>query len=107
MLFRSPKLENSAMTKEKRHNEDALFFIKKMPHCFKFVVYDEEDIIDTFEEYGFIIKGDEKNVYIMPASTTRDEFIKVSKVVGKLAIKWGLNFSPRLQLLIWNRCVGV
>jgi hypothetical protein len=43
----------------------------------------------------------------MPQSKNREEFLKLSPIIVELCKKYQFNFSPRIQLVIWDKAVGV
>ncbi len=63
-----------------------------------------EEAIETYIEPFAIPRH---SIYLMPLSSTRDEFIERSPEVVELCKEFGFSFSPRLQLIIWNRRTGV
>jgi len=104
----SPKLKNSLVKKEKRINELAIdFFLKSKRAIFKFVVESEEDVIEIIEDFIKPFKIPNELIYLMPQSKNREEFLKLSPIIVELCKKYQFNFSPRLQLIIWNKAVGV
>lgn len=101
----SPKLKNSGMEYEKRVNELALDRFNDLANTiFKFVISQESDWVEIMQDFGMI---EFSKIWLMPAAETREELIKNSPAVVKLAIENGMNFSNRLQLQIWNKTTGV
>ncbi len=104
----SPKLKNSLVKREKRINKSALeFFVNSNRAIFKFVVENKEDIIEIIEDFVKPFKIPNHLVYLMPQSKNRDEFLKLSPIIVELCKKYQFNFSPRLQLVIWDKATGV
>lgn len=104
----SPKLSNTGMSLKNRLKPEVVDFIKQQPHCFKFVVYDEADLIETEKEFiKPFLSDDIPNIYLMPACDNREEHIRVSKGLVELCNKYGYEYSPRLQVAIWNKTTGV
>ncbi len=104
----SPKLKNSKVRKEKRINESAIrFFLESKKAIFKFVVENEDDVIEIINDFIKPFSIPNELVYLMPQSQSREEFIKRSLIVVELCKKYKFNFSPRLQLIIWDRATGV
>lgn len=101
----SPKLKNSGMVYEKRINELALYKLSRLKGAiFKFVISQESDWIEIMQDFEMI---DFKKIWLMPAAETREELIRNSPAIVKLAISNGLKFSNRLQLMVWNKATGV
>ena len=104
----SPKLESSNMPKHVRQNENALQFFKNSSKSFfKFVITSENDINEILSDFVDKFNIRANRVYLMPLSNTREELIRNTKLVADLCLKYGFNYSSRLQLLIWNECTGV
>jgi len=104
----SPKLKNSFVKMEKRINKEAIeFFVHSNRAIFKFVVEQEEDIIEIIEDFIKPFKIPNQLVYLMPQSKNREEFLKLSPIIVELCKKYQFNFSPRLQLIIWDKATGV
>ncbi len=101
----SPKLKNSGEPFFKRFNELSLTDISKHPGAgFKFVISEENDIIEIMQDFTCI---DMKKVILMPAGDSVEELNKTRPTVAELAIKLGLRYSDRLQVVIWNQTTGV
>jgi len=45
--------------------------------------------------------------YLMPEGCTRQEQISKSLMVIKQCIKYNMNFSPRVHILVWDNKRGV
>jgi 6-pyruvoyltetrahydropterin 2'-reductase len=104
----SPKLSNSGMEEEKRINAKALeFFSSSSKAYFKFVVSSEEDVAELVKDFKLPFSIPSNKILLMPLSSSREEYISNSKKVVELCKKFNFRFSPRLQLEIWDRTVGV
>jgi len=106
----SPKLSNSGMPKKRRIKPDALLkyaeFTRENTAIFKFVIFDQDDIIEANEMInGFGVKKDQ--VYLMPACSNMEQWNEAKQRVVELCKEFGYNFSPRLQIAIYNQTVGV
>lgn len=104
----SPKLSNSGIPKEKRIKPEVIkTLLTTNKTIFKFVVNRKEDIIEIKNDFlsNFQIKPNQ--VWLMPASSSREELVIASEFVVEEAKKLGTNFSSRLQLEIWDKAVGV
>jgi 6-pyruvoyltetrahydropterin 2'-reductase len=104
----SPKLKNSKVPREKRINKQAIeFFLNSKRAIFKFVIENEEDVIEAIEDFIKPFNIPHELVYLMPQSKNRKEFIERSLIVVEFCKKYKFNFSPRLQLVIWDMATGV
>ncbi len=103
----SLKLSGSGIEKSIRIKENVIkSFLMLNNVWWKFVISDENDAIEAMqivENYN-IKKG---NVYFMPAAFSREELIKNSSNVIELCKRFGVNYSPRLQIFVYDRYVGV
>lgn len=107
----SPKLANSGVAKHARYIPDVLDYYSGMiaegrSVCFKFVVKDEfcvEEAMEMVAEHAISLK----TVMFMPLASSIEELVSSSKRVAELALRCGVGFSPRLQILIWNKTTGV
>jgi 7-carboxy-7-deazaguanine synthase len=102
----SPKLSNNGDPESKRYKPEVLKYLNEIGACFKFVVKSEEDIKEIQEKYINIgIK--QENIWLMPCCGSREEQNDISPIVAELCKKYNFKFSPRLQLMIWNRALKV
>lgn len=105
----SLKLPNSGMAVGKRVNEAAVtFFARTTPDRgrFKFVVNSHSDFVDACEiasEYG--LTSDQ--ISLMPAGAAQEALTESYPLVAELCKAYGLQFSPRLHIDIWNKKTGV
>ncbi len=107
----SPKLSSSGMPEEKRIAPPAMETFSRLAGekraIFKFVVRDRKDVEEAIGDFIEPFRIPRQSVYLMPLSSTREEFIERSPGIVELCKEFGFNFSPRLQLIIWNRRTGV
>lgn len=104
----SPKLSNNGDPLSKRYNEEALrWHAQNEISTFKFVVNSESDIQEIIEKYSDMFYIMRHKIYLMPCCGSRQELIENSEKVAEWCKKYGFNFSSRLQLLIWDRALGV
>ena len=104
----SPKLKNSLVKDEKRINRFAIdFFLKSNRAIFKFVVENEQDVLEIINDFQKPFNIPNNLIYLMPQSKSREEFLKLSPIIVELCKKYQFNFSPRLQLIIWDKATGV
>ena len=104
----SPKLANSGETEHRRWNRDALsWFAGYRWAFFKFVVNEPRDIDEIYEKYINPFKISPSKVWLMPQCATRAQFFDRCEWVAEECKKNQFNFSPRLQILIWQQRLGV
>jgi len=105
----SPKLSNNGDPVEKRYKPEVLKWHVKNNSGFKFVISDEKDLTEVFEKYIFEpnIKVPKERVWLMPCCGSREEHVEKAPIIAELCKKHGLKFSPRLQLVIWNKALKV
>jgi len=103
----SPKLSSNGDAERIRYKPEVLQWHDENNSCFKFVIQGIEDINELFENY--ITKGliDRKRVWLMPCCGSREEHNETSPLVAELCKDFGFNFSPRLQLMIWDKALKV
>jgi 7-carboxy-7-deazaguanine synthase len=102
----SPKLSNSGMPKEKRINYDLLRWHAKENSFFKFPVASREDL-DEVDEIVRTAQIKQTRVFLMPICSTREQHLEASLLAVNLAKMAGYNYSPRMQLVLWNQVTGV
>lgn len=73
--------------------------------CFKFVVDNEEDVKEVSTTYFKIIPRE--LIWLMPKGSTKEQLSITYPRVAEYCKDFGLNFSPRLHIDIWNNCTGV
>jgi 7-carboxy-7-deazaguanine synthase len=106
----SPKLENSENEKKLRYNQEVLtaYANEKLQHktIYKFVITNNEDLAEVkniITDCGI----NKHQVYLMPEGITEKEQTEKQEKVISLALENGWNFSPRIQVIIWNTKRGV
>lgn len=102
----SPKLNSSGTKWIDRFNIVALTKLdKESKHvCFKFVIAQEEDILEIITEFSFVTQ---KNVILMPAGSSQGQLNLTRKMVAEHAIQMGWKYCDRLHVVIWNQATGV
>lgn len=109
----SPKLKNSGESLIKRYNPDSLkSFIKLNYHyvsnvMFKFVVSNEEDVLEIQELFVKALGMYKKLIYLMPAADNRNDLQSVSETVVEICKKHSYKYSHRLHLTVWDKKTGV
>ena len=108
----SVKLSDSGMPKNIRIHSNVLakyFELENsMEIYWKFVVNRVEDVYEAlilFPKENYVLRRE--HIYLMPGAYSRKEAIKNSESVVEFCKRAGLNYSPRLQVFIYDRTVGV
>ncbi len=111
----SPKLSNSTPKdsdlavehESKRFNLKALrSLIEEYEFQLKFVVEapaDLDKIAQCLERLGAV---DPYKVWLMPQTTTREDYFEKAKWLAETCLKTGFSFSPRLQIMLWDNLPG-
>jgi 7-carboxy-7-deazaguanine synthase len=107
----SPKLTSAGNPPEKAYVPHVLRYFADDPGGiranFKFVIQDpDRDVEEIITRYLEPFSIPRRRVWLMPEGATRARQIEMSERVAEVALKHGFNFSPRLQLLIWDRATG-
>ena len=100
------KLANSGVDYERRIKIDVLKELNYYNTIFKIVVGNENDFNEAkiiFKKVG--IKN--KNIYLMPPAENQNELNEKSEIVAEICKKESINFSTRMQVLLWNKTTGV
>ena len=103
----SPKMSNNGDAEKLRYKPEILKWHNSNNACFKFVINDEGDMTELFEKYIDAGLVNRKNTWLMPCCGSRDEHTAKSGMVAELCKKHYFNFSPRLQLVIWDMALKV
>jgi len=104
----SPKLENSKMSEHRRYKEDILrYFVDTEKANFKFVVDKENDLEEILKDFVQIFEIENDRIYLMPEATSKEELVEKRQWLAEICKDYGMNYSDRLQLLIWDKVVGV
>lgn len=106
----SPKLISNGDPEEKTYKPDVLKWHVSHNSGFKFVVSKSEDIDEIWRKYvddKEDINVAQNRIWLMPCCGSRAEHIKNAPVVAEYAKALGVNFSPRLHLLLWDKALRV
>lgn len=104
----SPKLSNSGMTAKQRIVPDALKRIMEHDNYqFKFVVSNEDDIAEMFNDFINPFNIPLKNVCCMPALTSRNEFFERTQWIMEMAKKYKFVGLTRNHVAAWDALTGV
>lgn len=103
----SPKLASNGDPEEKRYKPDVLGWHAKNGSGFKFVINNKNDLHEIITKYIEPFSISSRKVWLMPCCGSRAEHVEVAANVAELCKLSGYNFSPRLQLLIWDKALKV
>ena len=106
----SPKLTSNGDPEERTYKVDVLKWHKENNSGFKFVIASDRDIEEVWNKYVVDQQGiniPRNRIWFMPCCGSRDEHTKASFFVAEYAKAMNVNFSPRLQLVIWNKALKV
>lgn len=103
----SPKLNNSGMPAHKRIREDVICKLARFNSQFKFVIANESDLREVWLSYAAAMGIPKDKIWLMPAADNQQSLNEVSQVVIELAKTYGVNFSNRLHIQVWNKKTGV
>jgi 7-carboxy-7-deazaguanine synthase len=104
----SPKLANSGMKERVRYKPEILRQLSSFDNSwFKFVVECDEDWeeINEFFIVPDLIK--KSQIILMPQGQTQEELNISRPIAADMAIKYGVRFSDRLHITLWNKRTGV
>ena len=106
----SPKLRSNGDPEDKTYKPEVLSWHSRNNSGFKFVINSDKDIEEIWEKYvegKNDINVSKHRIWFMPCCGSREEHIERAPVVAEYAKAMHVNFSPRLQLLIWNKALKV
>lgn len=107
----SPKLSNSkpknagpALRHEKSRLDISVLrqLVGAYRYQVKFVVEDENDLVEIEAVLQDVPNIDRQRVMLMPQAITRDELLAQSPMIVEMSKCTGFAFSQRLQILLWN-----
>jgi 7-carboxy-7-deazaguanine synthase len=104
----SPKLSNSGMPLARRRRVEVIKrFVADERAVFKFVVDVESDLKEMMDDYAKPFGIEPHRIYLMPEATSVEELREKSKWLVENCKENAFNYSPRLQVLIWDLLTGV
>lgn len=105
----SPKLASNGDPEDKRFKPDVLSWHARHYSCFKFVVRNKEDAEEVMNKYvnNADILVPLERIWFMPCAGSRQELVNISAEVAELAKDYGVKFSTRLHLTIWDKALKV
>lgn len=103
----SPKLSTNGDPEDKRYVPEVIAYHASIYSYFKFVVQKDSDVEEIIEKYIKPFSITEDQIWLMPCCGSRDEHTAAAPWVAEVCKKHGFNFSPRLQLVLWNKALKV
>jgi organic radical activating enzyme len=103
----SPKLSNNGDPVEKRYKPEVLKWHAKNGSGFKFVVNGPTDLNEVMSRYINDLGVPKHRVWLMPCCGSRDEHTVKAAAIAEICKENNFNFSPRLQLVIWDKALKV
>jgi 7-carboxy-7-deazaguanine synthase len=104
----SPKLSNSGMTEKQRINPEAIKRIMQHPNYqFKFVISNEEDVLELFRDFVVPFSIPLKNVVCMPGLDDVANFEERTQFCLEMAKKYKFRGLTRLHIAAWNKTLNV
>lgn len=106
----SPKLRSNGDPEEKTYKPEVLKWHKAHHSGFKFVINVAEDIDEIWEKYVDDKHGiniPKSHIWFMPCCGSRNEHVEKAATVAEYAKALCVNFSPRLQLVVWDKALRV
>jgi organic radical activating enzyme len=106
----SPKLSSNGDPEEKTYKPNVLRWHVEHGSGFKFVITSDKDIEEIWRKYVNDYEGINvplHRIWFMPCCGSREEHIQNATAVAEYAKAMHVNFSPRLQLVIWDKALKV
>ena len=106
----SPKLISNGDPEEKTYKPEVLKWHVTNGSGFKFVINSDKDIEEIWRKYVYDDLGINVplfRIWFMPCCGSREEHVEKAPAVAEYAKAMHVNFSPRLQLLVWNKALKV
>jgi organic radical activating enzyme len=104
----SPKLANSGMTEKQRIKPEAIKRIMEHENYqFKFVISNEDDILEMFRDFIEPFNIPLKNVVCMPGMDSQEQFHERTQWVLEMAKKYKFRGLTRLHISAWDKTLDV
>lgn len=106
----SPKLRSNGDPENITYKPEILRWHVQNKSGFKFVINSDRDIEEIWEKYVDDKEGINiplNRIWFMPCCGSREEHVENAPAVAEYAKAMDVNFSPRLQLIIWNKALKV
>ena len=109
MWNNSPKLKNSQVDYIKRYKPEAMKKLKEAygEVYYKFVVKGQEDWEEILTEYIYPGYVQPSEIFLMPMGADFKEYSENREKVIELAVEYGVNYSPREHIAVWDKKTGV
>lgn len=104
----SPKLANSGMDRDRRINSAAIKSIQEHPGSyFKFVISNEEDLLEIFDDFILPFNINKDYIIIMPGLDSQKDFHERTRFILEMTKKYKFRSMPRLHISAWDKTTGV
>ena len=104
----SPKLSNSGIPVVERIVPGAITgIVSNCNYWFKFVVSNESDVKEAFNDYINPFNIDQQRVILMPGCDSQKEIIERTAFAFEMAKKYRVRAVTRAQILVWDKKSGV
>jgi len=104
----SPKLSNSGLEAKQRINEAAIRRVMEHKNYqFKFVISNEEDVLELFRDFVVPFSIPLKNVVCMPGLDDVANFEERTQFCLEMAKKYKFRGLTRLHIAAWNKTLNV
>lgn len=105
----SPKMSNNGDPEDKRYKPAVLRWHVLNGSGFKFVINSESDLNELFDKYISCpdVLVPPHRTWLMPCCGSRKEHVEKAAMVAELCKIHDFRFSPRLQLIIWDKALKV
>jgi 7-carboxy-7-deazaguanine synthase len=102
----SPKLANAAAGRAGCNIPALRTWMQRHDYQLKFVVAGAADMPEVLECLAGLRMKDRSRAYLMPQAATRYRLRRIAPAVAELCVKYGFQFSPRLQVDLFGRRRG-
>ena len=104
----SPKLSNSGLDVKQRINEAAIRRVMEHNNYqFKFVISNEEDVLELFRDFVVPFSIPLKNVVCMPGLDDAADFEERTRFCLEMGKKYRFRALTRLHIAAWNKTLNV
>jgi organic radical activating enzyme len=104
----SPKLSNSGLDAKQRINPDAIKRIMEHSnYTFKFVISNENDVLEIFRDFIEPFNIPLKNVVCMPGLDSQTDFHERTQFVLEMSKKYRFRGLTRLHISAWDKTLNV
>jgi len=104
----SPKLSNSGLEAKQRINSEAIKRVMEHKNYqFKFVISNEEDVLELFRDFVVPFSIPLKNVVCMPGLDDQTNFHERTNFIMEMARKYKFRGLTRLHISAWDKTLNV